>query len=294
MIEKNAHLFALICGILFILGIFAAMFVYPGGYDFWGYYISTLGAVHAKNGAVNLLSQLLFLGAMSLGAFSLYFFWLIGDNLFKDLTCRVKKISCQQIISIGSVIGLLATPFMILIAMVPMDICSILHSLVTIAFFIGSGFALLIYSVGIVLQQLNDRKESKIYLLFSVIVFVSASILVGLMLFEIISIREIFLIVVCALLVIFLNSLLDQLIDYLSYVSSVFMIPLIVGVFLLTLFFGFTPQLEISFVWGMVIWNLIHLLQVWDLVPDERKPLRKSPRAFVNQLQQSLTGSSEE
>ncbi|MHA2248298.1 MAG: hypothetical protein ACXADY_25335 [Candidatus Hodarchaeales archaeon] len=288
MVEINTRLLALVCGLLFIIGIFAAMAVYPGGYDFWGYYISTLGEVQAKNGADNLLSRLLFLGAMSLGAVSLVVFWLIGDNSFQDLTCQFNKISCQQIISIGSAIGLIATPFMILIAIFPLDICSVAHSVVTIIFFGTSGCALLVYSVGIVLQQLKDRKESTSYLLFSAIVFVLTSILVGLMVFKIISIRTIMLIVVCALVVIFMDRLLDELIDYLSYVSSIFIILLIIGTLVLFLIIGFTPQLEISFVWGMVIWNLIHLLHVWDKVPEERKPLRKSPRAFLKQVKQNF------
>lgn len=296
MIEKNARFVALFCGIFFILGIFAAMFVYPGGYDFSGYYISTLGAVHAKNGAVNLQSRLFFLGAMVLGAFSLFFFWLISDNLLKELVPweKLKQNSWEKIITLGSVVGLIATAFMILIAIFPMDTLSTLHSIVAITFFISSGFAIVIYSVGIVIQQLKDRKESNYYRFFSLMVVILASILVGLMVLEIISIREIVVIVVCALVVILsvilINRLLDQLIDYLSYVSSVFMLLLIGGILFLVLVvrIRINPQMEISFIWGMVIWNLIQILQVWDLVPEERKSLRKSPRAFINQVQQKF------
>ena len=298
ILGKNACFIALICGILFILVLFAAMFAYPGGYDFWGYYISSLGAVQAENGSNNFISRILFFGAMSIGTYSLLFFWLISYHLLEELNCQesnfilVKKLPCQQIITFGSIMGLIATPFMILIAIIPTDDLPSLHELVTIIFFICLCIALLIYSVGIVLVELKDRKESNYYILFTIMVFVSSAILVGLMLYEIISLIEIGIIAAGALvvigLVILINRLLNQLIDYLSFISSVFMILLIVGIMVLFRLEGINPQLEISLVWGMVIWNIIQILKVWPIVPEERKKFRKRPREFVKKVKQEF------
>jgi len=45
----------------FFILTFAAAFVYPGGFDYFGYFFSDLGAVLAKNGELNYISSALFL-----------------------------------------------------------------------------------------------------------------------------------------------------------------------------------------------------------------------------------------
>jgi len=99
-----------------------AAFFYPGGYDYFNYYFSDLGAVMARNGEINLISSGIFF--ISLFVISICFipFWLTSRLLF------VNKFS-SLFSKIGLVLGLLSTPFIIGIALCPLDTKFELHLL---------------------------------------------------------------------------------------------------------------------------------------------------------------------
>jgi len=73
----DEHLFRIyslvtVMGIVqFIILTHVAAVIYPGGYDYFGYYFSDLGAVTARNGDPNTLSSNLFSVSLTLVALSL-------------------------------------------------------------------------------------------------------------------------------------------------------------------------------------------------------------------------------
>jgi hypothetical protein len=137
----------LVC-ILIVLGIvqfflltFVAALLYPGGFDYLGYFFSDLGAVNAKNGEPNIISSALFSIALVAVAITLIPFWLILRSLFT-------KSKLEMILSIlGSVLGLISFPFLIGVAIFPIDTQLENHILMTLIFFSLFVLATLIYSI---------------------------------------------------------------------------------------------------------------------------------------------------
>lgn len=68
---------------------FLAAFFYPGGYDYYRYYCSDLGAVAAKNGELSSISSSLFFVALTVVATTLIPFWLVLHSLF--IESKVEK-----------------------------------------------------------------------------------------------------------------------------------------------------------------------------------------------------------
>jgi len=99
-------------GLISVVGIvqflfltFVAACFYPGGYDYFGYYFSDLGAVTARNGEPNTLSSTLFSISLPGVALSLIPFW-IGVRALSGESKLGRVLS-----KIGSVSGLFSTPF---------------------------------------------------------------------------------------------------------------------------------------------------------------------------------------
>jgi hypothetical protein len=113
----------------FIVLTYAAAVIYPGGYDYFGYYFSDLGAVTARNGDPNALSSRLFSISLTLVALSLVPFW-IGVRTSSGETKLAKALSV-----VGSVSGLVSTPFIFGVALYPMDTRLNAHVLTTMLFF---------------------------------------------------------------------------------------------------------------------------------------------------------------
>ena len=131
----------------FFLLTFAAAFVYPGGFDYFGYFFSDLGAVIAKNGETNYLSSALFSIALVIVAVTLIPFWLIMWSSFA-------KSKPEKIMSIlGSSFGVASFPFLIGVALSPIDTQLDTHITVTLIFFSLFVLATLLYSVAIILNQ---------------------------------------------------------------------------------------------------------------------------------------------
>ena len=131
----------------FFLLTFVAAFVYPGGFDHFGYFFSDLGAVIAKNGELNYVSSGLFSVALVIVAIALIPFWLIIRAAFA-------KSKLEKILSVlGSALGLLSFPFLIGVAISPIDTRLDAHVIMTLIFFSLFVLATLLYSVVIMLNR---------------------------------------------------------------------------------------------------------------------------------------------
>jgi len=137
-----------IFGVLqFFLLTFLAAFLYPGGYDYFGYYFSDLGAVVARNGELNSISKVLFSVALIVIAFVLIPFWLTIRLLFTE--SRREKILSK----VGSTLGLISSHFIIGVALLPMDTQLESHLLVSLLFVLLFVLAALLYSIAIKLNK---------------------------------------------------------------------------------------------------------------------------------------------
>jgi hypothetical protein len=131
----------------FIFLTFLAALFYPGGFDFFGYYFSDLGAAVAKNGEPNSISSVLFPATLILVALALVPFWLVIYSLFKE--SRVEKV----LSILGSALGLISSPFIIGVALFPIDTQLDTHILLTLTFFSLFVLASLLYSIAIILNR---------------------------------------------------------------------------------------------------------------------------------------------
>lgn len=113
----------------FLVLTFVAACFYPGGYDYFGYYFSDLGAVTARNGEPNTLSSTLFSFSLPGVALSLIPFWISVRALSGE-----SKLG-RVLSKIGSVSGLLSTPFILGVVLYPMDTQLNAHILTTMLFF---------------------------------------------------------------------------------------------------------------------------------------------------------------
>jgi len=133
--------------LLFLLLTFLAALFYPGGFDYFGYYFSDLGAVLARNGEPNSISSTLFPVTLTVVALALIPFWLIIHSLFKE--SRVEKF----LSILGSALGLISSPFIIGVALFPIDTQLETHILLTLTFFSLFVLATLLYSIAIILNR---------------------------------------------------------------------------------------------------------------------------------------------
>jgi hypothetical membrane protein len=137
-----------IFGVLqFILLTYVAGLFYPGGYDYYGYYFSDLGAVTARNGESNQISSKIFTVTLTVTALSFIPFWFIIRSLFSEP--RVLRIMSN----VGSALGLSSTPFIIGVGVFPLDTKGKTHLMVTLTFFTLFTLATLLYSIAIILDK---------------------------------------------------------------------------------------------------------------------------------------------
>ena len=145
----------------FLLLTFLAAFFYPGGYDYFGYYFSDLGAVIARNGEPNSISAILFSVALTMVALGLIPFWLILRSIFTE--SRVGKV----LSTLGSISGLTSSPFIIGVALFPIDTQLDTHILATLIFFSLFVSSTVFYSIAILLNQ----KHSNYFGLVGIVLF---------------------------------------------------------------------------------------------------------------------------
>lgn len=143
-----------ICGLISIIGIiqflvltFVAACFYPGGYDYFGYYFSDLGAVNARNGDPNILSSILFSISLTGLALSLIPFWISVRALSGE--SKLGRVFSK----VGSVSGLVSTPFILGVVLYPMDTQLNAHILTTMLFFTFFMVGIVSYSVMFILNN---------------------------------------------------------------------------------------------------------------------------------------------
>lgn len=158
--------------IQFFLLTFLAALVYPEGFDYFGYFFSDLGAVVARNGEPNSISSPLFTVTVIAVAITLIPFWLI-------MRSTLTKSKLEKILSmLGSALGLIAFPFLIGVAISPIDTQLETHIIMTLIFFSLFVLATLLYSVAKILNQ-DYPKYSGIagLVLFGVSILILADLL---------------------------------------------------------------------------------------------------------------------
>jgi hypothetical protein len=131
----------------FFLLTFLAAFFYPGGYDYFGYYFSDLGAVLARNSEANTISSILFFIALTTASITLVPFWL-GLARFFNQSGAGRTLSL-----LGSGLGFLCTPLLIGVALFPMDTQLEIHFVLVISHFILFSLAILLYSILFIINR---------------------------------------------------------------------------------------------------------------------------------------------
>lgn len=146
----------------FLLLTFLAAFFYPGGYDYFGYYFSDLGAVIARNGEPNPISAILFSVALTIVTIALIPFWLILRSIFEE--SRLGGV----LSTLGSILGLTSSPFIIGVALFPIDTQLDTHILATLIFFSLFVLSTIFYSIAIIL----NKNHSNYFGLVGIVLFV--------------------------------------------------------------------------------------------------------------------------
>jgi hypothetical protein len=146
-VDRLACLVTVFGVVQFLFLTFLAAFFYPGGYDYFGYYFSDLGAVVTRNGEPNLISAILFSVALTMVALALIPFWLILRSIFTE--SRVGRV----LSTLGSISGLTSSPFIIGVALFPIDTQLETHILATLIFFSLFVSSTVFYSIAILLNQ---------------------------------------------------------------------------------------------------------------------------------------------
>jgi len=146
-VDRLACLVTVFGVVQFLLLTFLAAFFYPGSYDYFGYYFSDLGAVIARNGEPNSISAILFSVALTMVALALIPFWLTLRSIFTE--SRVGRI----LSTLGSISGLTSSPFIIGVALFPIDTQLDTHILATLIFFSLFVLSTIFYSIATMLNQ---------------------------------------------------------------------------------------------------------------------------------------------
>ena len=145
-------------GAVLLLTLAAAVF-YPGGFDVQSQFFSELGATTARNGELNAMSSSLFLVANLVIALTLVPFWLEAPSLLGD-TGWMRGVG-----RVGSILGLMSSPFMVGVALHPIDTHLEMHFRLFLVFFPLFNVASLLYSIVLTLHQGLDRKPGLLGLL---------------------------------------------------------------------------------------------------------------------------------
>jgi hypothetical protein len=113
----------------FIVVTLVAALLYPSGYDFIAYYLSDLGTTMTRTGEANTLSSWLFTLTLIVIAITLIPFWISVSSEFRES-------KLETVVSrFGSTLGVLSSPFMIGVALTPMDTHLTLHFTMFLVFF---------------------------------------------------------------------------------------------------------------------------------------------------------------
>jgi len=140
------------------------MFFFPGGYSFINNYMSHLGLTIVR-GLPNQISRFLFVITCVIWGVSFFPFFFIIKSLFNENN-KVKNIN-----NCSSFFGLLSSPFLIALAIIPLDVFLNEHGFSAWSFFFFFILAILIYSIGIFFNPYYKNIYAILYLTFSAFTF---------------------------------------------------------------------------------------------------------------------------
>jgi len=133
-------------GIQFIIITFGIMIIYPEGYDFLLNTFSSLGLTVTK-GYATPINHALFSIACSVVAGCAVMFWLTMRTVFNETTPQ------KIVSSIGTILGVVASPFVAALAIFAADVYPMEHGWSTILFFLIFALAITTYSFAILLNK---------------------------------------------------------------------------------------------------------------------------------------------
>jgi hypothetical protein len=151
-VNQLAHIVVIFGVVEFFLLTFLAAFLYPGGYDYFNYYFSDLGATIAKNGQANPYSSFLFFLALIIVSSTLVPFWVLSQQLFSELK------TAKALGMLGMIFGISSSPFIFGMAFFPLDTQLEIHFTLVIIFFMLFSIAIFFYSLSILLSS-NIQKQ---------------------------------------------------------------------------------------------------------------------------------------
>jgi len=173
-LKRISILCIIFAGIQFIIITILIMIIYPGGYSFWGNSFSQLGQTTA-NGQSNITGYILFATTCIITAFLTIPFWLTLRTVFKE-----KKLLIY-LSWLGTILGLIAAPFLALLAIFPRDLLWDPHILSTRLFFIFYASAIVIYSIAIIFH----KNYENIYALIGIVIAIFNLIYILILQFQI-------------------------------------------------------------------------------------------------------------
>jgi len=133
-------------GIQFIIITFGIMIMYPEGYDFVLNTFSSLGLTVTK-GYLTPLNHALFSITCSVVAGCAVMFWLTIRTVFNETTPQ------KVVSSIGTILGVIASPLVASLAIFAADVYPLQHGLSTVFFFLLFALAITVYSFAILLKK---------------------------------------------------------------------------------------------------------------------------------------------
>jgi hypothetical membrane protein len=122
------------------------MLVYPGGYSFFTNYFSQIGFTQI-NGQANGAGYVLFVLACTSAAICVVLFSLSLRTVF------TKPASVKYLAWIGTILAVIAAPFLATLAILAGDIFPAQHGLSTVLFFLLYAIAIVIYSIDMLLNK---------------------------------------------------------------------------------------------------------------------------------------------
>lgn len=134
----------------FIIVTLIAMVFYPGGYNFFFDYFSTLGRTQTVDLVPNSLASLMFLIACIIAGAVIIPFLLVIPSLFTG------KKSTKNLSWIGSSVGILSVPFLWILAIFPTDVfpgTGGLHDIGSKGFFLLFAAMIVLYSIAILRNE---------------------------------------------------------------------------------------------------------------------------------------------
>lgn len=144
--KRTGAISGIVGGILFVIISFLDMLIYPGGYSFVDNSFSELGLT-VINGVPTFVNYILFSLACTSAAVCSIPFWLAIRTEFSEPT-MVRYIGL-----IGTIIGIAAAPFLSALSLLAADVFLYPHGFSTILFFLLYASAIIIYSIGMLVNK---------------------------------------------------------------------------------------------------------------------------------------------